>query len=324
MQLTIVCVQTTRDKTVRGGRTPLGCPSLVFWLWLFARVAARWIVSGLSNAHLAHDELDVLGLHPRLVHQLVRVNVRSRGHGRHGCCRGCGSRRLFFGQGGRQTRTPTEPTSQHAEEGAETEKHNTQMGRQKVQGDKLTVWAVVIMVLDREEDLTQQQRIHDRTRRLPGDQRTKKGKNLASAVRERTCPSREVRQTQSYHPHRSPLNTLGRIQERPRNPTYLFSDELSTTHTVYPTSVPAYVHVIYVFLFFPPPSPPHCTPGIVSRDAVWRGGAWSARTRHGTLRRCRRVWKAVRLVAVVPRRVGAVPGSAGFSIPFSFFLPSGM
>ena len=31
------------------------------------------------------------------------------------------------------------------------------------------------------------------------------------------------------------------------------------------------------------------------------------------------MWKAVRLVAVVPRRVGAVRGSAGFPIPFCFF-----
>ena len=41
---------------------------------------------------------------------------------------------------------------------------------------------------------------------------------------------------------------------------------------VYPTSVAAYVHVIYAFSIFSPPSPPHCTPGIFSRDAVWRGG----------------------------------------------------
>ena len=37
-----------------------------------------------------------------------------------------------------------------------------------------------------------------------------------------------------------------------------------------------------------------------------------------TLRRFRRVWKAFRLVTVVPHRVGAVPGSAGVSIPFFF------
>lgn len=42
---------------------------------------------GGGRAYLAHDELDVLGLHPRLVHQLVRVNVRTRRDGRDGRCR---------------------------------------------------------------------------------------------------------------------------------------------------------------------------------------------------------------------------------------------
>ena len=93
---------------------------------------------------------------------------------------------------------------------------------------------------------------------------------------------------------------------------------------VYPASVAAYVYDIYVVFDFCPRPPLHTAPLEFSRDAGWRGGAWSARTRHGTLRRCRRVWKAVRLVAVVPRRVGAVPGSAD-SILFSlFFIPSGM
>ena len=80
-----------------------------------------------------------------------------------------------------------------------------------------------------------------------------------------------------------------------------------------------YVHVFYVCVFSPP-SPPHCTPGIFPGMQCGGGGAWSARTRHGTLRRCMRVWKAARLVAVGPRRVGAVPGSAGFSIPHSIFF----
>ena len=96
---------------------------------------------------------------------------------------------------------------------------------------------------------------------------------------------------------------------------------------VYPASVAAYwyVHVIHVYYFLSPLSalPSTLHPWNFSRGAVWRGGAWSARTRHGTLRRCRRVRKAVRLVAVVPRRVGAVPGSAGFSNLLIFFLPSG-
>ena len=83
--------------------------------------------------------------------------------------------------------------------------------------------------------------------------------------------------------------------------------------------------VLFKFLFFPRPllhtAPLEFVPGMQCEG----GGAWSARTRHETLRRCRRVWEAVRLVAVVPRRVGAVPVLLFLSIPFSiFFFPSGL
>ena len=179
---------------------------------------------------------------------------------------------VFWTGGSTDENTDRTNQSTHGGGGRNRKKKKHKWGDKKCKGTSLR-WAVVIMALDREEDLTQQQRVHDRTRRLHGDQRTKKGKNLASAVRERTCPSREVRQTQSYHPYKSPLNTLGRIQERPRNPTYLFSDELST---VYPTSVPPMSMLFMFFYFFPRPllhtAPLELFPGMQCGG----GGAWSA------------------------------------------------
>ena len=44
---------------------------------------------GARGTHLESDKLDVLGLHSRLVDQLVRVNVCPCGDGRYGCCRRC-------------------------------------------------------------------------------------------------------------------------------------------------------------------------------------------------------------------------------------------
>ena len=72
---------------------------------------------------------------------------------------------------------------------------------------------------------------------------------------------------------------------------------------VYPASVAAYLLCpccFFIFLFSPPS--PTLQPWNFSQGCSVEG-AWSARTRHGTLRRCRRVWWVVRLVAVVPHRV---------------------
>ena len=43
--------------------------------------------AGRGGTYLERDKLDVLGVHSRLVNQLVRVDVCPRGHGRYRCCR---------------------------------------------------------------------------------------------------------------------------------------------------------------------------------------------------------------------------------------------
>ena len=58
---------------------------------------------------------------------------------------------------------------------------------------------------------------------------------------------------------------------------------------VYPTLLPP-MSMLFVFLCFPPPSSRHTAPLDILPGMQCGGGrAWSARTRHGTLRRCRRV-----------------------------------
>ena len=86
-------------------------------------------------------------------------------------------------------------------------------------------------------------------------------------------------------------------------PTCLYNTSmlLSIIYVVY--SVPALPSTLYPWNF--------------SR-AVW-GQCLVGVNPPRTLRRCRRVWKAVRLVAAVHRRVGSVPGSAVFFYTFFIF-----
>ena len=74
--------------------------------------------------------------------------------------------------------------------------------------------------------------------------------------------------------------------------------------------------ILFFCLIFPRP-PLHTAPLEFSQGCSVEGGVPGRREPDTE---CRRVWNAAGLVAVVPRRVGAVPGSAGFSIPLYFFF----